>query len=176
MTQQSIVHIYPSLTEAEMAIKRLSDMKFPINQVSILTQNIETTKQVHGFITTGDVAAQGASSGAWMGGFFGLLVGAAFIWVPGLGPLFVAGPFAAMLLGGAEGILAGAAGGGLLGALVGWGVSKEHIIKYEQDIKNGQYLVVANGDESQVREARSILDGLAVELKSSKKTNNVVQQ
>jgi uncharacterized membrane protein len=166
MAQQSVVHIYPSLAEAEAAVKRLADRKFPINQISIVTQNIETTKQIHGFITAGDVAAQGASTGAWMGGFFGVLVGAAFIWVPGLGPLFVAGPFAAALLGGVEGIVAGAASGGLLGALFGWGVSKEHILKYEQDIKNGKYMVVANGDETQVRQARTILDGLTDDLKS----------
>lgn len=94
------------------------------------------------------------------GSFFGLLVGAAFIWVPGVGPLFVAGPFAAMLLGGAEGVLAGAAGGGLLGALFGWSVSKEHILKYEEVIKTGKYLVIANGDEAQVNQARTILGGL----------------
>jgi len=163
VTQQSVVHIYPSLEEAEAAVKRLSDSKFPINQISIVTQNIQTTKQVHGFITAGDVAAKGASSGAWMGGFFGLLVGAAFIWVPGFGPLFVAGPFAAALLGGVEGIVAGAAGGGLLGALLGWGISKEHILKYEEGIKGGKYLVVANGDESQVSMARMILDGLGAD-------------
>ena len=160
MTQQSVVHIYSNLDEAEAAVKQLNDQKFPINQISIVTQNIESTKQVHGFITAGDVVAQSASSGAWMGGFFGLLVGAAFIWVPGVGPLFVAGPFAAMLLGGAEGVLAGAAGGGLLGALFGWGVSKEHIIKYEESIRSGKYLVVANGDEAQVNQARAILGGL----------------
>jgi uncharacterized membrane protein len=176
MTQQSVVHIYPSLPEAEAAVKRLSDNKFPINQISIVTQNIETTKQVHGFITAGDVAAQGASTGAWMGGFFGLLVGAAFIWVPGLGPLFVAGPFAAALMGGVEGIVAGAAGGGLLGALFGWGVSKEHILKYEQDIKNGQYMVVANGDEAQINQARAILDGLTADLKYPAEIGNVLQQ
>jgi uncharacterized membrane protein len=163
MDQQSVIHIYPSLEEAEAAVKHLSDSKFPINQISIVTQNIETTKQVHGFITAGDVAARGASSGAWMGGLFGLLVGAAFIWVPGFGPLFVAGPFAAALLGGAEGIVAGAAGGGLLGALFGWGISKEHILKYEEVIKGGKYLVIANGDETQVSQARTILDGLTVD-------------
>ena len=161
MAQLSVVHIYPSLETAETAVKHLSDQKFPINQISIVAQNIETTKRVHGFITTGDVAARGASSGAWMGGFFGLLVGAAFIWVPGFGPLIVAGPFAAALLGGVEGLVAGAAGGGLLGALFGWGISKEHILKYETDIKAGKYLVVANGDEAQVSQARTILDGVA---------------
>jgi len=122
-------------------------------------QNIETTKQVHGFITAGDVAAQGATSGAWMGGIFGLMVGAAFIWVPGFGPLLVAGPLAAALLGGMEGIVAGAAGGGLLGALFGWGVSKEHILKYEENVKGGKYLVIANGNEAEVNLARNILQG-----------------
>ena len=161
MALQSVVHSYSSLDAAEAAVKRLSEKAFPINQVSIVTQNIETSKKVHGFITAGDVAARGASTGAWMGGFFGLLVGAAFIWVPGFGPLIVAGPFAAALLGGVEGLVAGAAGGGLLGALFGWGISKEHILKYETDIKAGKYLVVANGDEAQVSQARTILDGVA---------------
>ena len=36
---------------------------------------------------------------------------------------------------------------------------KEHIVKYEKDIKGGNYLVVANGDEAQVSQARTILDG-----------------
>jgi uncharacterized membrane protein len=162
MAQQSLVHIYQNLEEAEGAVKLLSDKKFPINQISIVTQNIESTKKVHGFITAGEVAAQGASSGAWVGGFFGLLIGAAFIWVPGIGPLFVAGPFAAALLGGVEGIVAGAAGGGLLGALFGWGISKEHILKYEEVIRGGKYLVIANGNEVQVNQARTILDSATV--------------
>jgi uncharacterized membrane protein len=175
MAQESIVHIYSTLQEAEAAVKLLSDGKFPINQISIVTQNLETTKQVHGFITTGDVAAQGASSGAWMGGFFGLLVGAAFLWLPGFGPLIVAGPFAAALLGGIEGIAAGAAGGGLLGALFGWGISKEHILKYQEDIKGGKYLVVANGDKAQVSQAQTILNSSTADQKLSTEGEKVLQ-
>ncbi len=157
MTQQSVVHVYHNLTEAEEAVKRLIDQKFPANQISIVTQNLETEKQVHGFITAGDIAKEGAGTGAWMGGLFGVLMGAAFIFVPGFGPLVVAGPFAAALLGGVEGAAVGAAGGGLLGALVGWGVSKEHILKYEEVVKGGNYLVIANGDEAQVNQAKAIL-------------------
>jgi hypothetical protein len=48
-----------------------------------------------------------------------LLVGAAFVWVPGFGPLLVAGLLTAAILGGVEGVVAGAAGGGLLSALAG---------------------------------------------------------
>lgn len=159
MKQQSVVHIYQSMGEAEDAVKRLIDQKFPANQISIVTQNLETEKQIHGFITVGDVAAKGAASGAWVGGLFGLLAGAAFIFVPGFGPLIVAGPFAAALLGGVEGAVAGAAGGGLLGGLFGWGVSKEHILKYEEVVKGGSYLVIANGDDAHVNQARTILQG-----------------
>lgn len=57
-------------------------------------------RQIHGYITTGQVVGTGAGMGAWMGGIFGLLVGAAFVWVPGVGPLLVAGPPAAARLGG----------------------------------------------------------------------------
>jgi hypothetical protein len=163
MAQQSNVHIYNNLEEAEAAVRRLIAEKFPADQISIVTQNLENYKQVHGFITTGDVAKEGAGTGAWVGGIFGLLMGAAFIFVPGFGPLVVAGPFAAALLGGIEGAFAGAAGGGLLGALFGWGISKEHILKYEEVVKGGSYLVIANGDETQVNEARRILDGVTAD-------------
>lgn len=163
MVQQSVVHVFHNMAEAEEAVKGLIDQKFPADQISIVTQNLQTEKQVHGYITAGDVAKQSAGTGAWVGGLFGLLAGAAFIFVPGFGPLIVAGSFATVLLGGIEGTIAGAAGGGALGALFGWGVSKEHILKYEEVIKAGSYLVIANGDVAQVKQARDVLDGLTTE-------------
>ncbi|MEJ2151145.1 MAG: 2-oxobutyrate oxidase, partial [Chloroflexota bacterium] len=102
-------------------------------------------------------------NGAWVGGLFGLLIGAAFIWVPGFGPLLVAGPLAAMLLGGVGGAFVGAAGGGLLGVLVGWGVSKQHILKYEEKVKSGKYLLIAHGDADMVSKARDILESTDAE-------------
>jgi uncharacterized membrane protein len=159
MSEVSVVAVYGNIGQAEDAIRKLDKGDFPIKQVSIVTQNLESKKEVHGFVTVGDVAASGAATGAWMGGLFGLLVGAAFVWVPGFGPLLVAGPFAAALLGGIEGVLAGAAGGGLLGSLVGWGVSKEHILKYEETLKGGNYLVIAHGKPGEVAKAKEILEG-----------------
>jgi uncharacterized membrane protein len=155
---KSVVGVYSSVADAEEAIEKLNNDGFPINQVSIVAQDLESEKQVHGFVTAGDIAKGGAVSGAWMGGIFGLLVGAAFLWVPGFGPLLVAGPLAAALLAGIEGTVAGAAGGGLLGALLGWGISKKHILKYEEVIKGGDYLVIAHGSEEEVKRAHAVLD------------------
>jgi hypothetical protein len=159
MTERSVVAIYDRMREAEIAIHTLNESNYPVNQISIVSRDLESEKQVHGFITAGDVAKSGASTGAWVGGLFGILVGAAFLWIPGFGPLMVAGPFAAILLGGAEGVLTGAVGGGLLGTLIGWGVSKKHIIKYEERLKGGKYLVIAHGSAEEVEKAHSILEG-----------------
>lgn len=155
--ENSIVGVYENMVAAEAAVRVLDQGGFPVNQISIIGQNLQSEKEVHGYITTGDVAKSGAGTGAWMGGIFGLLIGAAFIWVPGFGPLIVAGPFAAALLGGVEGAVAGAAGGGLLGALVGWGVSKQHIVKYEEHLKGGKYLVIAHGSQEEIEKAKSVL-------------------
>jgi uncharacterized protein (DUF111 family) len=64
-----------------------------------------------------------------------------------------------MLLGSMDGVIAGAAGGGLLGALVGWGVSKQHILKYEEHLKGGKYLLMAHGSAEEVTRAHSVLEG-----------------
>lgn len=158
-TERSVVGIYPTMSAAEEAVHTLDRADFPLGQISIVARNLESEKEIQGYITAGDVAMRGAGTGAWVGGLFGLLVGAAFIWVPGFGPLLVAGPLAAMLLGGVEGVAVGAAGGGLLGALLGWGVSKQHILKYEEKVKSGKYLVIVHGDDELVSKAHTVLEG-----------------
>jgi hypothetical protein len=163
MNKQSVIGVYGSMDQAEDAVRALSTGGFPIEQISVVAQDLQSEKQVHGYVTTGDVAKDGAATGAWVGGLFGVLVGAAFMWVPGFGPLLIAGPLAAILIGGLEGALAGAAGGGLMGALVGWGVSSKHILKYEEHVKGGKYLVIAHGTSDQVMTARDILGHTNVE-------------
>jgi hypothetical protein len=158
MAESSIVNIYDNMTDVENTIRALDEGGFPISQVSIIAQSLESEKDIHGYITTGDVAKEGVVTGAWVGGLFGLLAGAAFLWIPGFGTLVVAGPLAAALIGGLEGVVAGAAGGGLLGALFGLGISKEHILKYEEKLKGGKYLLVARGNAEQIAKARSIFD------------------
>ena len=158
MNEHCVVGVYDVMSKAEEAIRKLDRTGFPIKQVSIVGQNLQSEKEVVGYVTAGDIAKGGAGTGAWVGGLFGLLIGAAFLWVPGLGPLIVAGPLSAALLGGVEGAAVGAAGGGLLGALFGWGVSKQHILKYEENLRGGKYLVVAHGSDNEIERARNVLE------------------
>jgi hypothetical protein len=159
MIDHNIIGLYDTLDEAEAAIRQLDEAHFPIRHVSVVAQNLATEREVHGYISAVDVAGQGAGIGAWAGGLFGLLVGAAFVWVPGLGPLLVAGPLAAVLLGGIEGALVGTAGGGLLGWLAGLGIDQQHILKYEDQLQAGKYLLVVRGSAEEVARAQAILRG-----------------
>ncbi len=153
----SVVGVYAALDQAEAAVRRLDEHGFAIGNVSIVAHDLTSEREIRGFVSTGDVARRGAGIGGWIGGIFGLLVGAALIWVPGFGPLLVAGPLAAMILGGMEGAAIGVAGGGLLGALVGLGVSREHVLKYEDHLRGGRYLVIAHGGPEEVSRAEEIL-------------------
>jgi hypothetical protein len=155
--ENSVVGVYSHIDEAEGAVRKLGEAGFPIQHVSIIAKDLGTEKKIHGFVTSCDVAKSTARTGAWVGGIFGLLVGAAFLWVPGVGPLIVAGSLASAVLGGVEGAVVGAAGAGLLGWLTSLGISKEHILKYEAKVKAGKYLVIAHGGPEEVTKAHAVL-------------------
>ena len=160
MANQSVIGMYPNKQSVEDAIQMLDQSGFPIRHLSILSQHLRSERQVRGFVNAGDYAVKGAGLGAWTGGIFGLLFGGAFLWVPGLGTL-VTVPLAAVLITGCEGAVLGAAAGGVLGALVGWGVSKRHVLKYIDKIKEGKQLLVVRGTPDEIERARAILETTA---------------
>jgi hypothetical protein len=51
---QGTVAVYESKEDTTAAVRRLGEAGFPIEQVSIITQNLESTTSVHGFVTTDD--------------------------------------------------------------------------------------------------------------------------
>ena len=82
----------------------------------------------------------------------------AFFWMPGLGPLLVAGPLVSWIVGALEGA---ALVGGLsaLGAgLYGLGIPKDSIVRYETAVKSGKFLLVAHGDAADLARAKGVLD------------------
>jgi hypothetical protein len=112
MTEHNVIAVYDGIAKAEVAVHALEQEGFPAKQISLVPQNLESDKSGHGYILVDDnKTKRGASSGAWAGGLFGLLTGAAFLCIPGFGPLLIAGRLVAVLRGGIEDALLGAAGG-----------------------------------------------------------------
>ena len=98
-----------------------------------------------------------SKTGAFWGGLWGLLFGSAFFWVPGLGPLLVAGPLVSWIIGALEGaVLVGglsAVGAGLYSL----GIPKNSILQYETALKTGKFVLIAHGSLDETTRAKEIL-------------------
>lgn len=65
---------FDSYTDAQAAVDKLSDMEFPVSQLTIVGVDLMEVERVTGRLTWGRVIGGGALSGAWLGVFFGLLL------------------------------------------------------------------------------------------------------
>lgn len=153
----SVVAVYDSHDRAEAAIRELQKNGFDMKKLSIVGKDYHTEEHVVGYYTTGDRMMYWGKLGAFWGGFWGLLLGSAFFWVPGVGQLLVAGPLVVWIVGALE---EAAVVGGLsaLGAgLYSIGIPKNSVVQYETEVKNGKLLLVAHGTADEVARAKNLL-------------------
>ena len=88
-----------------------------------------------GYYTTGDRMKHWGGLGAFWGGLWGLLFGAGLFLIPGIGPVLVAGPILAALVGALESALVVGGLSALTAGLVSLGIPKDQSIKYEAAVK-----------------------------------------
>jgi len=157
--ENSVVCVYNTHLDAEHAVKTLQNSGFNMKQLSIVGKDYHTDEHPIGYYNTGDRMKYWGKLGAFWGGIWALLLGSAFFWIPGIGPLMVGGPIVSWIVG----VLSEAAVvGGLsaLGAaLFSIGIPKDSIVKYETAIKAGQFLLLAHGTMAEVSRAKEILQG-----------------
>ena len=158
------VAIFNTHVEAENAVKELQKSGFDMKKLSIVGKDYHTEEQVVGYYQMGDRMKYWGKMGAFWGGLWGILFGAAFFWIPGIGPLVVAGPLVSAIVGGLEGAVAV---GGLtaLGAgLYSIGIPKDSIINYESSIKSDKFLLVVHGSGDELAKAKDILKSAGHEM------------
>ena len=88
--------------------------------------------------------------GALWGGLFGVLAGAGFLFIPGIGPLLVGGPLLSMIVGGLEG---GAVLGGIEAVFAGLlhlGLTQDSLALYDKQLREGRCLVILHGTAEEV--------------------------
>ena len=153
----SVVAVYSSHTEAEDAVNKLAEAGIDVKKVSIVGRDFHTEQHVVGYYTTGDRMKYWGGMGAFWGGIWGLLVGAGFFLIPGIGPVLVAGPILAAIVGGLESAVVVGGLSALAAGLVSLGIPKNSVLKYETAVKNGQYIVVVHGAAQELETARTAL-------------------
>jgi hypothetical protein len=158
LTQEdSIVAIYDAHTGAESALKALQAAGIDMKKLSIVGKDFHTEEHALGFYTSGDRMKFWGARGAFWGSLWGMLFGGAFLFIPGVGPLVVMGPFVAWIVGALEGATLGGVAGILAASLTSAGFTKDSALKYEVEVKAGKYLVLAHGTADMIEQARAIL-------------------
>lgn len=157
--KNSCVAVYDNHLQAKEAVRQLLEKDFDAEKLSIVGKGYQREEHPIGFYNTGDRMKFWGTQGAFWGGLWGLLLGAAFFWVPGLGTVVIAGPLVSAFVTALEGAAVVGGLSALGAALYSIGIPKDSIIRYETAIKSGHYLLIVHGDQNQVEQAYEVLAG-----------------
>lgn len=155
---ESVVAVFTSHTQAEEAIKEIQKSGFDMTKLSIVGKDYHTEEQVVGYYNRGDQIANWGKTGAFWGWIWGMLFGSAFLFIPGLGPVMIGGPIVTWLIAALETAVVVGGVSALGAALIGAGIPKDSVLKYETAIKADKFLVIAHGTREEVARAKAILD------------------
>jgi Heat induced stress protein YflT domain len=127
----TVVATYDSYVDAERAVDRLSDAKFPVENTEIVGRDLRLVEQVTGRMTLGRATLMGLGAGAWIGLLIGLLIG-----------IFTTttSAWAAVVL---WGVLIGAVWGAIFGFVAQWATHGRREFSSESQIVAAHYDVTA---------------------------------
>jgi uncharacterized membrane protein len=155
----AVVAIYDTHERAENAIKELQEAGVDMKSLSIAAKDTHTDEHVVGFYNAGDRMKYWGKVGAFWGGFWGMLFGAAAFAIPGIGPILVAGPLVAWIIGALEGAVVVGGVSAVGAGLVSIGIPKDSVLKYEVALKTDKFLLVVHGTPEAVDKAKNIIAG-----------------
>jgi len=156
--QNSVVAIFGQHSAAENAIKELKNGGFDIKKLSIIGRDYHSEDNVVGFYNTGDRMKYWGKMGAFWGGLWGMLFGAAVLFIPGIGPVVAAGSVITWIIAALEGAVVVGGLSALGAGLYSLGIPKDSIVKYETTLKAGKFILIAHGTADEVEKARAILE------------------
>ena len=168
--QRRAIGVFSNRRDAENALTEQKNSGFPMDKVSVIARDADRNDNLGGADMSDRVgnkadegAATGAVTGGAVGGLGGLLVGLGALAIPGIGPVMLAGAGATALATAVTGGAIGAAAGGLLGALVGLGIPEERARVYNDRVSRGDYLVMVDGTDNDIRHAESIYSNRGIQ-------------
>ena len=155
---ETIVGIFQARADVERA--RLQLHSLGINSDKVTTLTPETTdRQIQASVRTSDSESpgMGGALGGTVGGAVGAATGASLaaaatsLFVPGIGPIIVAGVLGAAVLG-AGGALVGAVAGNALEHGLAQGLPHDELFVYEDALRKGRSVLIAAVDDGATAE------------------------
>jgi hypothetical protein len=155
--QSLAVAIYNTHTEAEAAINELQAAGTDMKQLSIVGKDYRTEDHVVGYYNTGGDLKYWGKLGAFWAGIWKLLVGEAFFWMPGVGPILVGGPLVSSIVGTLKGSKVHNGLTALGCALHTMGIPKSSVVNYESALKANKFVLVVHGENAEASKASEVL-------------------
>ncbi|HSD13728.1 MAG TPA: hypothetical protein VLB74_03695 [Flavobacterium sp.] len=149
---KSKIAIYDTHKEAVDAIKVLNDQEFPMSNVSLLGKAEIIDDHIH-MSSVDTLQKAPAVIGMGAGTVIGLLSGIGVFTIPGFGFLYGAGA----LIGAIAGFDLGIITGGLISFFSLLGIKEDEVLKYEEHLNEGKFMVIVNGTLEEIELAEHIL-------------------
>jgi hypothetical protein len=163
-----LMAFYPDAEQAEAGLKILMGKDVPMDRVSLLGRAASSGDDPLGvyYPSLGERMQGWGKMGAFWGGLWGLLTGAAGMFlVPGLGPLLAAGPVVQALVGAAGGaavtggVMAGAGAASELSvAIHRMGVPEECLDETRSRLARGEHLLMLIAAAEETEGWKPLLD------------------
>jgi hypothetical protein len=150
MADECVIAVYRTLETAEKAIRQLKAGGLPTSQISLASVGLRQSPELLEDLKLHDDSMYDAAMAAGLGALVGVLSGLAVMVLSGLGAVFLMGPLGGGIVGGVT--------GGYLGAILGWGVHKHDLLRYDRLLKEGNVIVVANGNPLELANAHRVLE------------------
>jgi hypothetical protein len=149
---KSQIAIYNTHEKAVDAIKLLSHQDFPMENVSLLGKAEVIEDHIH-IKSLDTIKKAPALIGMGAGTVLGLLSGIGVFAIPGFGFLYGAGALVGIIAGLDLGLIAG----GAISLLTFTGIKQEEVVKCEEHLKEGKFMVIVNGASEEIEKAKHIL-------------------
>lgn len=155
--KNSCVSIYPDSLSLQQALTKLQRADCDLCQVSVMGKDCHGEEQPVGFYCTGKHIHFCGPRRVFWEGLWGLLKGAAYLWVPGIGPLVVAGRIVTLMAYDQQDTEIDGGFTVLGAALYGIGVPRYSIDEYETALKAEFYLLLVHGLRCDIERACDVL-------------------
>jgi hypothetical protein len=156
--EDACIGVFESHQAAERAVKELQVAGFNMEKLSIIGKGYHSQEHVVGYYNMGDRVKFWGKQGAFWGGIWDMLFSSAFMVIPGIGHLVIAGPFVSALIGALEGAVVTGGLSALGAALYSIGIPEDSILRYEAAVKAEKFLLLVHGTGDELLQARAILE------------------
>jgi hypothetical protein len=155
--ERSVVAVYDDHPRAEAAVQALGAAGVPMAHVSVAGRGRDADEDVSGHYTAGGaVRHHGRHGGLWTA-LSNLLLDTGTFFIPGTGPIFVAGPVVGWVASEVEGDRREDDLGPLAAALASTGIPLERRRDYEDALHAGKVIVIVHGPAAEVAQAQAAL-------------------